>query len=266
VQSILAKAVYSNDIFKVAFHLEPEFEHVPCLSGERGEITHFWALVKFKDGGHHFDFMTRQEVDKVRDEHSAGYKLALSKGGWALQETPWVKHYEAMGLKTVIRRIAKYLPMSVQKLSTIDSVRENGGRIEIDAFGEIAAIEHEEAQETSAIETRSRLDVFDAETGEVLPEATKPSPPKTQAKPPVAEAKPAESARANPWESWNGNEWEEWVTMTIDSINSQQDAQDLSSVWFRVAAQIAFLKTQPHMADKFKAVTAAYDGKEKELS
>lgn len=169
VQSILAKAVYKNDHFKVAFHLDPEFEHIPALEGERGEITHFWALVKFKDGGHHFDYMTRAEVEKVRDEHSAGYKIAKTKGGWLLQETPWVKHFEAMGLKTIIRRIAKYLPMSVQKLATIEETRETGGKIEIDAFGDIASIEYAETANAPEVEQdkKTKLDVFESATAAV---------------------------------------------------------------------------------------------------
>src|SRR5262245_730256 len=60
--SINAQAVHRNDRFKFAYGLAERLEHVPA-AGDRGDITHFYAYAKFKDGGHHFDVMSRGEVD-----------------------------------------------------------------------------------------------------------------------------------------------------------------------------------------------------------
>ncbi len=62
VTSINAQAVHRNDHFDYAYGLNERLEHVPA-GGDRGEITHFYAYAKFKDGGHHFDVMSRGEVD-----------------------------------------------------------------------------------------------------------------------------------------------------------------------------------------------------------
>jgi len=58
VSNIIAKEVCKNDEFTVDFSQEVPFVHKPKLDGDRGDITHFWALARFKDGGFHWDFLT----------------------------------------------------------------------------------------------------------------------------------------------------------------------------------------------------------------
>ena len=136
VVSIAAHEVCRNDHFKYVFGLEEKLEHIPA-SGERGEITHFYAVAQFKGGGHHFDVMTREEVETIRDS-SSGYKTALrfAKTGQDPQ-TPWVQNFVEMGKKSAIRRIAKYLPMNVQKAAAISEMYENGRHADLGEAGEL---------------------------------------------------------------------------------------------------------------------------------
>ena len=133
---IAAHEVCRNDHFKYVFGLEEKLEHIPA-TGERGEITHFYAVAQFKGGGHHFDVMTREEVETIRDS-SSGYKTAIrfAKAGQDPQ-TPWVQNFVEMGKKSAIRRIAKYLPMNVQKAAAISEMYENGRHADLGEAGEL---------------------------------------------------------------------------------------------------------------------------------
>lgn len=107
IVSIAAHAVYQHDKFEYEYGLEEKLVHVPA-EGNRGEITHFYAVAKLKDGGHAFEVMTRAKVEQIRDE-SQNYKFARDKAA-----SVWGKHFEEMGRKTVIRRLFKYLPVSIE--------------------------------------------------------------------------------------------------------------------------------------------------------
>jgi recombination protein RecT len=159
IVSINAQAVHRNDHFEYAYGLNERLEHVPA-AGPRGEITHFYAYVKFQDGGHHFDVLSRDEVDAIRDR-SEGYQAY--RAGKA-EDSAWVTGYAEMGKKTVIRRIAKYLPLSVQKAAALADLHDAGQHAGLDDLGELVVdvpdVDFGPATEPAA--TRSRLDAFAA--------------------------------------------------------------------------------------------------------
>lgn len=114
IVSLSARAVHENDTFSYAYGLEEKLEHVPCEDGNPGSITHVYAVARLKDGGVQFEVMSKAAVDKVR---------ALSKSS---DKGPWVDHYEEMAKKTAIRRLFKYLPVSIemQRAVNIDEKAE----------------------------------------------------------------------------------------------------------------------------------------------
>jgi recombination protein RecT len=132
ILSINARAVHRNDHFDYAFGLNERLEHVPG-SGDRGKVTHFYAYVKFKDGGHHFDVMSRAEVDAAR--------LSAQAEGSA-----WMNDYAETGKKTVLRRLASFLPLSVQKAVALDDLHESGWHAALDDLGEIVVDRPVEAE------------------------------------------------------------------------------------------------------------------------
>jgi recombination protein RecT len=134
VSSIVAKEVYENDEFFVDYSREVPFVHKPILEGERGEVKFFWAMARFKDGGFHWDYMTCSEVIAIRDG-SSGWQTAVKYK--KTSESPWEKHFNEMGKKTVIRRIAKFLPMSVQRAAIVEDLVDSGKKFSVDTFGEI---------------------------------------------------------------------------------------------------------------------------------
>lgn len=107
IVSISARAVHQGDAFNYEFGLEESLTHKPADSGKPGPITHVYAVARLKDGGVQFEVMSKAQVDEVRAQSKAG------NGG------PWVSHYEEMAKKTVIRRLFKYLPVSIEMQQAI---------------------------------------------------------------------------------------------------------------------------------------------------
>ena len=123
IVSIEARAVYAADEFDVQLGLNPDLRHVPAWDADdRGELRFVYAVAKLRDGGTQFEVMSRKEVERIRNE-SQGYKTALRYGKVA--GSPWGSHFEEMAKKTVLRRLFKYLPVSIE-LATAVSLDERG--------------------------------------------------------------------------------------------------------------------------------------------
>ena len=101
VKSIAARVVRKGDEFDYEFGLEERLVHRPAVGGA-GEVTHVYAVVRYVDGGYDFEVMTRDEVEVIRQRSKS-----KDRG-------PWVTDWDEMAKKTVIRRLAKRMPMSIE--------------------------------------------------------------------------------------------------------------------------------------------------------
>lgn len=176
VSNIVAREVYENDEFTIDWSAEIPFKHVPLLRGDRGEITHFWALARFKDGGFHWDYMAVGEVEAIRDK-SQGYQSAVKWKKGDVIESPWTHHFVEMGKKTVIRRIAKFLPMSVQRAVVTEELADAGKAFSVDQYGDVVieGESHEVAQRQTIADINAKLKPqpttpHDPVTGEIIEE------------------------------------------------------------------------------------------------
>ncbi len=121
IVSIAAHEVCANDEFHFSYGLDEKLIHNPTLTS-RGEVIAFYAVAKLVGGGYAFEVMGRDQVEEIRDA-SQNYKFAREKG-----KTVWGQHFVEMGRKTVLRRLFKYLPVSIElaTASNIDSNTEAG--------------------------------------------------------------------------------------------------------------------------------------------
>lgn len=103
IVSIAAHVVRENDDFEYQYGLEPILRHVPAESTDAGEITHAYAVAHLKDGGNAFEVMTLSDIHLVMLQ-------SQSKGKWG----PWKEHFAEMARKTAIRRLSKFLPLSIE--------------------------------------------------------------------------------------------------------------------------------------------------------
>lgn len=132
IVSIAAHEVCKNDRFELVYGLDEKLVHTPAM-GERGDVIGFYAVAKLVGGGYAFEFMSRLQVETVRDG-SQGWQQAVK---WKKQAShPWHAHFIEMGRKTAIRRLAKYLPLSIefQHAATLDEQAASGRDQHNDAF------------------------------------------------------------------------------------------------------------------------------------
>lgn len=121
IVSIAAHEVCQNDEFHFSYGLDEKLIHKPALT-DRGEVIALYAVAKLVGGGYAFEVMGRDQIEEIRDA-SQNYKFAREKG-----KTVWGQHFVEMGRKTVLRRLFKYLPVSIElaTASNIDSNTEAG--------------------------------------------------------------------------------------------------------------------------------------------
>lgn len=103
IQTIDAEVVCQNDRFIFRKGFEPALEWEPSR-GERGEPIGAYALIITKAGGRMARFMTREDIEKVR------------QGAQSKDSPAWRNHWSEMARKTVLRRVMKDAPLSTEKL------------------------------------------------------------------------------------------------------------------------------------------------------
>ncbi len=107
IVSIAAHEVCANDEFEYSYGLDETLVHKPAM-GARGPVVAFYAVAKLQGSGHAFEVMSAEQINEIRD-NSQNYKFARDK-----KMTVWGQHYAEMGRKTVLRRLVKYLPVSIE--------------------------------------------------------------------------------------------------------------------------------------------------------
>ena len=124
VQSVSAQVVYQQDHFDLQYGLNEKLVHVPA-EGDRGEVRGAYVIFRYKDGAYSFDYLPKSDIDKIRARSQS------SESG------PWVTDYPEMAKKSVIKRHAKLVPLSVefQKAVALED-RSNLGESQMDLLTE----------------------------------------------------------------------------------------------------------------------------------
>lgn len=161
--SIYAQAVYENDVFEFQWGIDEKLKHTPA-AGDRGPFKAAYAIAKLENTysqagkeGIQFDVMYKGDIDKIR---------ARSKSDSGGKSSPWQTDYEEMAKKTVLRRLFKYLPISIEiQENIIAEERSDLGILDIED-GEI--IEETKADIlANKIKSSAGEEIINTETGEV---------------------------------------------------------------------------------------------------
>lgn len=105
LSDIYSYTVYENDDFNIEYGLSRTLTHKPNFD-ERGEIKGFYAVAILKDGAKAFEYMTKEEVVKHEEKYRKG----------SYKNDVWNKNFEEMAQKTVVKKLLKWLPISVEFL------------------------------------------------------------------------------------------------------------------------------------------------------
>ncbi len=104
VAKIESRLVYENDKFAVHYGTNPGISHEPYLNGDNGRVIGAYAIAWFPNGTTQFEYMTRDELDSIRNRSKAK------------NNGPWVTDTGEMQRKTVIRRLRKYISSDSPRL------------------------------------------------------------------------------------------------------------------------------------------------------
>ena len=109
-----AQVVRENDSFNYQYGTDEYLHFIPSPNN-RGRIISAFAIAKYKGGSYQFDVMSTDEINEHR------LRSRAKDAG------PWVTDYDPMAKKTVIRRLCKYLPVSVelQRAISLDELNDN---------------------------------------------------------------------------------------------------------------------------------------------
>lgn len=123
LKSLSAHIVHENDDFEYEYGLAPMLTHKPALS-DRGAPIAAYAAALFKDGGSVFEVMSMEDIEKIRRRSKA------SSNG------PWKTDYEAMCRKTVVRQLAKWMPLAPELSDAVS----RDGTVRTDIKGELVDV------------------------------------------------------------------------------------------------------------------------------
>ena len=112
VARLNAFVVYAKDTFHVSYGLEMTLKHEPNFE-DPGNPLGAYAVCLFKDGQVDFEFMSFKQIESIR---------ARSKSA---EKGPWVTDWSEMARKTVIRRLAKRLPVDSDIARVVERIDED---------------------------------------------------------------------------------------------------------------------------------------------
>jgi len=98
LEDAVIRAVYDGEDFRIDF-AAATVEHAYDGKADRGKLRGVYGILTRLDGTVQVAYMTRAEIEAVRDGHSGSYKAG--------RPTPWKSDFDAMALKTAAKRFLK---------------------------------------------------------------------------------------------------------------------------------------------------------------
>ena len=148
LKDIYAYSVFENDEFEMTYGLNRDLKHKPNLQ-DRGNFIGCYCVAVLKDDARAFEYMTKEEIE------AHGKKFSKTYGNG-----PWKTDFEAMAHKTVVKKMLKWLPVSVEFLEMAAKDEKS------------FKIADEKTGETEEIIVLDDGMVVNGETGEVIKEST----------------------------------------------------------------------------------------------
>jgi len=149
ILSISARVVYENDKFEYSYGLDEKLDHIPAMDG-RGSPIAAYAVARIVGGGYQIEVLSMEQLRKAQDASQAKYKGC-----------PWEAYWDEMARKTAVRRLFKYLPVSVemQRAIGLDDMADAGVPQYIDI-----GLSEESQPETKVEMLKDRLTTPEIET------------------------------------------------------------------------------------------------------
>lgn len=107
VARVVARIVREQDEFTYQQGTEEWVRHIPALVPDPGPYAYVYAVAFYRDGGSQFDVMSAAQIQLHMTRHAPKNREGTIVG-------PWVSDPEEMWKKTVLRRLSKLLPLTIE--------------------------------------------------------------------------------------------------------------------------------------------------------
>lgn len=224
VRSVRAEVVHQADDFHYALGLRPDIHHVPA-NGDRGDLTHAYAVIDYKDGALDFRVMDKAEIERHRAKSDSW------RNERARPYSPWTVWPEAMWRKTVLRAVLGMAPLTADEAGAIEHdervlTLDDGDVVEVkeDDTPQLPAAEPDHPDEPVEVEVldderpahanQGDPSRIDRDTGELLP--------------------------THPWAGWGRDDWARWGRETgvkASDLKPMQSWEDVANAPY--AQQVA---------------------------
>ena len=210
IENIYAVEVYGGEEFSVTLGLDPDIKHIRNLEADvsANNVIAVYAVAKLKGGAVQFEVMGRSHIESIRSR-------SKSK-----DDGPWKTDWAEMAKKTVVRRLFKYLPVS------IDVRTANGG----------AGVES-----LSSLADESGF-VIDGNTGEVLmtpnDQSTAPMGAENSTQQQHQQPPPPQQSQQSQQQSQPETHSVNHLQKTIDALNSANSVSELDEILIRAEGDL----------------------------
>lgn len=148
ILDIQARPVLKGEDFNLDWGRPQPLSHQPDLDANPAEdqgknVRGVYAIAFYRDGSQHIEYMSRAEIEGIQRRSKAN-----SKGF-----SPWQSDWVEMARKTVVKRLAKYLPLSPE-LSRAIEIDNDAGEIIKDADVVMPQPEEKPVSKTDALKNR----------------------------------------------------------------------------------------------------------------
>jgi len=217
ITTLYAASVFENDNFKITLGDDKRLEHEPDMFSDRGDTNGYYAAYKTKTGDIDFEVMTIDEIEKVRNTSKAK------------DSGPWRDWYDEMAKKTVIKRLLKRAPMSI----------ELAGAVQADHVASTGELKND--------------DIIDIEGMEIEPDKHYQEPQST-------EQQPQQQTQSNQQYNPTGKEISEAQGKRLYAI-TMQSGKSTNHVVNHIKKHYGYMDTAHIQYDKYEEICDWVEGK-----
>jgi phage RecT family recombinase len=133
IANISAHPVYQGEVdagqFSIEYGMEKKIVHKPMMFGKRGAMVGVYASFRMKNGSGGFVFLNEDDINRI--------KASAQNASGA--NSPWVKHTEAMWMKSAVKQLFKWMPWSPERADRINAAIHSDNASEMGWTGRDAA-------------------------------------------------------------------------------------------------------------------------------
>lgn len=176
VENISGHPVFERDLFEFEYGFEAKLRHVPYNGDEDpGLLKCAYAVATLKGGSKQFVVVSKHGIEKARMSSQSGKK----------NEGPWKDWLPEMATKTAIRRLAKFIPQSIEFAYAIEvdeaKISLNPATMEVDVTPvDVTPETNSRNENTPTLSDKLAEKVSEISPKEAAPTVPKPPAPKAE--------------------------------------------------------------------------------------